>query len=218
MEFNRRDKEKKMERRKMILTRILQITLILLVIGLSSGCGVPRLSKKARAGIDTVSVNTEVSMPDKMGYIGHRFDGASFGLLGALITSGVDDDEEERLNALMREHNIDVGKIVTGQFRDQLEAKRIFPSVVASGGDAEFSFEIHFYQISLRYGAALKVTVYLKKATGGTIWKATAWPGLAKRDTYLYEQYISDPALLQKAFEQAARIVVTELIDSMKTG
>jgi len=154
-------------------------------------------------------------MPGKMEYFKDDLTpGSSSGLLGALMA--IDD--------VMRKNKIDVGHMVVDEFRAQLAAKRVFPSIVNFGGDAEFSFKIHFYGLRFRpfveeehLGAVLKVTVYLKKANDKLVWKATAYCSPERTDAYLWRMYMTDPQRLRRVFEQAARVVVSDLLKNIET-
>ena len=175
---------------EIILAKTLWIIIVLSTLTVFSGCATPRLTKQARVGINSVSINPEVSMPDKMGYVSYEMmSGTAFGLAGALITMGSGKDEQEKLNAIMRENDIDVGRIVVEEFREQLAAKQVFRSIVTSAGDANFSLKINDYRLAYKpfadgdhLGAGLKVTVYLKRANGDLVWKATAFCSAKRTD------------------------------------
>ena len=153
-------------------------------------------------------------MPSKLGYFQNDLTpGSSSGLLAALMA--IDD--------VMRKNKIDIGRMVTNEFRAQLAAKRIFPYIVNFGSDAEFSFKIHSYGLRFRpseqeeyLGATLKVTVYLKKANGKVIWKSTASCSPERTDAYLWRVYITEPKRLRMVFQQAARVVVSELFNDIE--
>ncbi|MFQ6034528.1 MAG: hypothetical protein ACE5NM_01605 [Sedimentisphaerales bacterium] len=200
---------------EIISARTLQIILVLSAFVVFSGCTSSRLTKRKRAGIRSVSISPNVSKPSKLEYFKDDLTpGSSSGLLGALMA--IDD--------VMRKNKIDVGYMVTNEFRAQLATKRIFPFIVNFGGDAEFSFKIHSYGLRFRpsvqeeyLGAVLKVTVYLKKANGKLIWKSTAYCSPERTDAYLWRVYITEPKRLRMVFQQAARAVVSDLLKEIET-
>jgi len=206
---------REMRRKKIISAKTLQIILVLSAIAVFCGCAASRLTKRARAGIDSVTINPNPNMPSEMEYFrDDQTPGSSSGLLGALMA----------INNVMRANNIDVGRIIVGEFREQLAAKQVFPFIVKYGGEAEFSFQIHHYGLRFRpstkqehLGAVLKVTVYLRKPNGKLIWKATADCSPDRTDAYLWRTYITEPERVRMIFQQAARVVVSDLFKDIET-
>ncbi len=204
-----------MQKREIISTKLLQIIIVLSAIVVFSGCAASRLTKRERARIRSVSINSNVSIPKEIEYFKDdtRQDSSS-NLLGALMA----------INAVMRDTDINVGKIVVEEFREQLAAKQIFPNIVNFGGDAEFSFKIHHYGLRPRLfvqeghlGGVIKLTVYLKKANGNLIWKSTADCSPERTNAYLWRQYVTEPKQLRMVFQQAARAVVSDLLKDIET-
>jgi len=213
-----------MERFKMISTKVFQAVLVASTVGLLSGCGGPSLSKKARAGVNSVSINTEVSMPREMSYAGTASQtGAFFGLIGGLVAGAAEKSPREEMMKVMQENDIDPGKIAAAQFREQLKAKRVFPSVVEAGGDAKFVLEVKDYGFfykpyTNRLKPVLRVAVYLEKAGGKRVWKNEEWTTSYTKgtDSYTHEQYIASPELLRKVFEQAANVLVVKFVKNLQ--
>jgi len=201
--------------RKIISAKTLQIILVLSAIVVVCGCASSRLTKRARARIDSVTISPNPSVPSQMEYFQDDLTpGSSSGLLGALMA----------VNGVMRTNNINVGRIIVDEFREQLAAKQVFPSIVKYGGEAEFSFKIHFYGLRFRpfakdehLGAVLKVTVYLRKANGKLLWKASADCSPDRTDAYLWRTYVMEPERLRMVFQQAARVVVSDLFNDIET-
>ena len=111
--------------------KVLQIALAVLILGLSSGCH-NTLTQEERAGINYVSINPEVSMPRSM-YFGTRGGHIYLDLLALDVVSGAMARRLTRgryIEAMMREHDICPDKMIVNQFREQLEAKQIFPLIV----------------------------------------------------------------------------------------
>jgi len=194
---------------------MLQIILVLSAIVVFCGCAASRLTKQARARIDSVTINLKPSMPSQMEYFQDDLTpGSSSGLLGALMA----------VNGVMRANNINVGQIIVDEFREQLAAKRVFPSIVKYGGEAEFSFKIHFYGLRFKpfakdeqLGVVLKVTVYLRKANGALVWMATADCSPDRTEAYLWRTYVTEPERVRMVFQQAARVVVSDLFNNIET-
>jgi len=203
-----------MRRREIISAKMLQIILVLSAFVVFSGCTSSRLTKRKQGWIRSVSISPNVSMPSKLEYFKDDLTpGSSSGLLAALMA--IDD--------VMRKNKIDVGYMMTNEFRGQLAAKRVFPFIVNFGGDAEFSFKIDSYGLGFRplaqeehLGAVLKVTAYLRKANGKLVWKSTAYCSPEKTDAYLWRVYITEPKRLQMVFEQAARVVVSDIFNDIE--
>lgn len=201
--------------REIISAKTLQIILVLSAIIVFCGCAASRLTKRARARIDSVTISPKPSMPSEMEYFKDDLTpGSSSGLLGALMA----------INGVMRANNINLGRLIVDEFREQLAAKQVFQSIVKYGGDAEFSFKIHFYGLRFRpfakdehLGVVLKVTVYLRKANGALVWKATADCSPDRTDAYLWRTYVMEPERLRMVFQQAARVVVSDLFNDIET-
>lgn len=204
-----------MQKRKLLSAKMLQIIIVLSAIVVFCGCATSRLTRQARAEIRSVTINPEVSIPSEIEYFkDDQTPGSSSNFLGALMA----------INAVMRDNNIKVDKIVVDEFQRQLTTKQVFPSVVAFGGDANFSFKIHFYGLRPRpftqqgnLGAVLKVTVYLKKANGTLVWKDTAYCSSERTSAYLWRKYVTEPKVLRMVFEQAAHTVVSDLFEDIET-
>jgi len=204
-----------MRRKKIISAKTLQIILVLSVIVVFCGCAASRLTKRKQAGIHSVSISSKVNIPSKMEYFRDDLTpGSSSGLLAALMA--IDD--------VMRKNKIDVGHMVANEFREQLAAKQVFPSIVKYGSDAEFSFQIHYYGLRFRpfakdeyLGAVLKVTAYLRKANGKLLWKVTADCSPDRTDAYLWRTYVMEPERVRMVFQQAVRVVVSDLFNDIET-
>jgi hypothetical protein len=219
---------------------ISQIALVVAVTGLSSGCQ-QKLTKKARAGINSVSINTEVSLPERL-YVGSKGSvGGGTGWFGAVtFAAGIADiprkiRQSRTISNLMKKNNIVPGRILAMQFKEQLEKEQVFPSIVETDGDATFTFEISSYGLqSYSIGrfwppyplrSELTVDVFLKKPDGTLVWKnwaktytAHLLPGTNGVDAYMYNEYIQNPNLLQKGFEQAASKVVDEFFKNIEVN
>ena len=233
-----RRKECKVERSKIILKRMFQIALVVSAIGLSSGCQ-SKLTKEARAGINCVSINTEVPIPSVMLY---EYDTPATAstwwnlpiIVGGEALFGPSRVKRGRaIMAIMWENDIDPGKILVTQFKEQLEAKQVFPCIVRADGDASFTFKIIEYGL-LASGSgyswspyplktALKVKVYLKKPDGTLVWSNDAETGFMKYwreavDEYRHDEYIEDPNLLRKGFEQAASKIVGQFFKNIEAN
>ena len=198
----------------LLSAKMLQIFIVLSTIVVSCGCASSKLTRQALADIRSVAINPEVSIPKEIEYFkDDTKPGSSTNFLGALMA----------INAIMRDNDINVGKIVVDQFQRQLTAKQVFPSIVTFGGDANFSFKIHYYGLRPRpfvqqgnLGAVLKVTVYLKKANGKLIWKSTAYCPPERTSAYLWRKYVIEPKVLRMVFEQAAHAAVSDLINDIE--
>jgi len=198
-----------MQRNKILSAKTLQIITVISTIVVFSGCAASRLTRQARAGIRSVSISSNVSIPSEIEYFKDDIKpGSPSNFMGALMA--IDD--------VMQDTDLNVGKIVVEEFKEQLAAKQVFPSIVNFGGDANFSFKIHFYGLRPRafapeghLGGVLKVTVYLRKANGKLIWKSTADCSPERTSAYLWRKYITEPKLLRMVFKQAAHAVVSDL-------
>jgi hypothetical protein len=223
------------EQSKIILIRMSQIAFVVAAIGLSSGCQ-PKLTKEARAGINSVSINPEVSLPERMGW-GNNSVGGGGPLWFSVITVGAGiaaiPEKVRRSHAiylLMRENYIDPGRIIATQFKEQLETKQIFPSIVETNGDATFTFEISSYGLMwdsrgvswppYPLKPVLTVEVFLKEPDGTLIWKnrAMTYDSTDEVDARMYNEYFFNPDLLRKGFEQAASKIVDQFLENIEAN
>ena len=224
-----------MERSKIILIRIFQIALVVSAIGLSSGCQ-SKLTKEARAGINCVSINTELPMPNAISY--GALEGAStwWGGVASLATKQGRVKGGRAIIAIMRENDINPSKILATQFKEQLEAKQVFPCIVRADGDASFTFEIWSGLMWDSSGGfppyplkpELTAVVYLKKPDGTLIWKNNKtfhwkkgtffYDSTSEVDAYMHNEYIENPSLLRKGFEQAASNIVGKFLGNIEAN
>ena len=130
------------------------------------------------------------------------------------------------------ENDIIPGRMIVTQFKEQLKAKRVFPSIVETNGDATFTFEISSCGFMPResnpftpdpHRAVLMVDVCLEKPDGTLIWKNSAtaqdhwlWPRLSRVNAFRYNDYIESPKLIRKSFDQAASQIVNQLLKKME--
>lgn len=222
-----RRKECKVERIKIILIRMSQIAFVVAAISLSSGCQ-SKLTKEARAGINCVSINTEVPIPSDMSYGNDEASGTWWGVVISLAGLPEKVTKGRAINALMRKNNIDLGRIIVTQFKEQLETKHVFPSIVETNEDATFTLEIWSYGLMwdsrgvswppYPLKPVLTVDVHLKKPDGTLIWKkrAETYDNTSEVDAYMYDEYIENPSLLRKGFEQAASKIVGQFLENIE--
>jgi hypothetical protein len=224
----------------MMIIRILRNALIVAAIGLSGGCASqPKLRKEARAGINSVSINTEVDLPER------TFWGVSGGTVSGdvwldvatgIIAKAAESERERRgraIQALMVKYDINPGKMVAAKFKEQLKAKGVFPDIVDTDGDAAFTFKIlgcgfHMDRgaiVDHPYRAVLSVNVRLEKPDGTLIWENRAsardhWllPGSSGVDAYSYHDYTSNPSLIRAGFKQGADRIVRQLLKRIESN
>jgi hypothetical protein len=155
------------------------------------------------------------------------------GMAGFLLRagSGAMSDEERMartIRDIMRKNDIDLGKMIASRFKEELEAKQVFPSIVEDDGDATFTFAIYNYGLlwsSWGYSVppyplkpALNVQVYLKKGDGTLVWHdyAVTDDYTGGVDRYMFDEYVADPNLLRKGFEQAASKIVDQFFKNVE--
>ncbi len=224
----------------MMIIRISRNALIAAAIGLLAGCASqPKLRKEARAGINSVSINTEVSLPERTfwGVSGRSVSGYVWLDVATGIIAKAAESERERkgrtIQALMVKYDINPGRMVAAKFKEQLQAKGVFPDIVDTDGDAAFTFEIlgcgfHMDRRAIvdhPYRAVLSVDVRLEKPDGTLIWENHAsaqdhWllPGSSGVDAYMYHDYTSNPSLIRMGFEQAANRIVNQLLKRIESN
>ena len=211
--------------------KVLQIALAVLILGLSSGCH-NTLTQEERAGINYVSINPEVSMPRSM-YFGTRGGHIYLDLLALDVVSGAMARRLTRgryIEAMMREHDICPDKMIVNQFREQLEAKQIFPLIVEAGGDATFTFKISSFGLDwyssetpwppYPFKPVLHTYVYLRKADGTLVWEDYVFTNDYTEgvDPHMYEEYVEDPNVLRKNFEQVTSKVVESFFENIEAN
>jgi hypothetical protein len=204
---------------------VFRMALSVWIACLASGCQ-DRLTKEMRTGINSVRVNTEVSRPDVMVYGPREGPSTLLGVAVSLVHSY--SEERKTIEGVMRDEDIDPARILVTHFKEQLEAAKIFPSVVETDADASFRFRIQRYGLQTSDDAAgwppyphravFAVHVELTKSDGTLVWRnyaSTIW-GKSEVDAYKDDEYIENPGLLRKGFEQAAGEIVRDLIKKMR--
>lgn len=182
------------------------------------------LTKAKRAGINSVSV--DVSMPDRMSYGPRQGPSTLLGVVAHELSGYA--ASRKTLSDVMRENDIDAGGILVAHFKEQLEAKKIFPPAVETDADASFRFRIHKYGLQTAddlpswppypHKAVLDVTVELRRRDGTLVWRNFAsniW-GPSKVEAYKDDEYFENPDLLRKGFEQAAGEIVRDLFKNVR--
>jgi hypothetical protein len=228
-----RGKESKVVRGEITSIRVFQIGLVVLGVGLSAGCE-SKLTTEARAGINSVTVNWDGSLPERMEW-GHTGGGGGTPALAAVFLSaelaGLPEKVRRRraIGALMRKNKIEPGEILEAQFRKQLEAKQVFSSIVNADGDATFTLDVWSYGLlwdsrgvswpPYPLKPVLTVNVYLRKPDGTLVWENNAWTSdfTDGVDARMYEEYVENPDLLRKGFEQAASKIASQFLKNIET-
>lgn len=220
------------ERSRTILKWMSPIAFVLAAVGISAGCQ-PTLTQEARAGINSVRIDTDISLPERMDW--GNDSGAGGPLWFAAITVGAEIASIPRklsqsrvIRLLMDENNIAPGRMIATQFKEQLETRQVFPSIVETDGDATFTFEILSYGLMWDSSRVpwppyplkpvLKVVVCLKKPDGTLIWRnrAETFDSTGEVDGYVYNEYIQNPSLLRRGFEQAASKIVSQFMKNIR--
>ena len=180
-----------------------------LLLGCSLTATIPpsgvALSKENRSSIRSVSIAHDVALPYEVRCVGNY--GGSCG--GAQI-----------LQAQTRE----VGRVVRDHFEATLRRAEVFPSVVAEGGDAEFTLWARRVILMVTPGICgfmgncfmtfVEVEGVLRTSDGTILWQQRA-PGFGPRKHALRE-YRDSPELLREDFAVAARAAVERLVDGIE--
>ena len=200
----------------------------LLIVALCSvGCSIS-FTKQARESIQSVTIDKNVTMPDRLTYTG-RTKGVlplMGGIVGA-VASGVEYvSAEDALVGAMRQGQIDVGQIVREQFTKELSSAGIFSSVVPEGGDAQVKLDVRLlgfgatWAFSTELRPALGVTASLVRKDGSVVWQHYEYITSLNGETakHYLEEYVANPKLIDEGFTSVAKLVAAALVTHMRAG
>jgi len=206
------------------MTRPASITLLLgLAAVISFGCATTQdLAVEDRERTKTVRIASEIHEGAVMCM--DRTDatvGVLFGVVGGLAAAAR--DQEGKIRDCAQRAEIDIGDMVASEFRDQLQAREIFSIVDSMDADAILRIDVPYYGLFVPHGFASKlkpvlmVHARLERPDGTVIWEDNENVSASADETpsHSFDDYMSDPERLRDAWQQAAQIVVAEMLERM---
>ncbi len=197
--------------------------LVLLFVGCASSVV---LKKDALLSNQFVSISKNISLPEILFYQGPKESiyGSTLGLIGAAIAESSRKSTSDIIKYVINKSNIDIPKIVRGEFEQQLKNSNLFSMIQPDGGNyPEIKLSIRVYGFGQPHGLSsqlkpiLGVAGELVHPDGSVLWKKYDYVTNLNDNTpsHTLEEYFNNPELMREAFSAASQIVVTGLIDHM---
>jgi hypothetical protein len=177
------------------------------------------LDDSAKASIKAISISEKVIVPAQAHFIGP---GSAFGALGAIAGSA--NDTPQAIKSHLEKHNIDLGRIVRGQFEQEAQQNSFLGTRLKRGGETRLEIEIRVYGLGQKRGLSNDYVPMLGYAV--KMFDGTNKLVLEKYDyvtaftdgipTYQFEEYFKSDAAFRTAFAQSARIIARNLLKDVK--
>ncbi len=215
------------------------------LVAAATGCHTIELTPAVRRSIQTVSIEREVRVPERIEYSGRELEGhevisptllqipilRELCLLYAITPIGIWQTSRaySRMEAELTERfrDVDIGGIVRDRMATVLERSGLFPSIVRDGADARLFLTITGYGLSTAswgFGEGarpwVEVEGVLVDPEGVILWRRreTVSTGEDRIIAHDIEKLRVNPELFQRAFGRAASIVAVELVRHMAGG
>ncbi len=206
----------------MNIRRLLPI--VILASTLASCAGGPKIQidDDVRKSIRTVSIDSDVALPDKIRYNSHTQNiTANFGLIGMLIGDSDKNKKTDALEAAMKSQGIDMPDMVYKKFAREMAKRTPYkPLKQGSSSDATMSIDVHLY--GLEAGGVdghmfpqVTVSAQMKDAVGDVIWRNRATVGPLQKNNeakYSYAELIAKPSRLEEILNDAAGLAAETVL------
>lgn len=180
-----------------------------------AGCSSVQISKESLQSINTINIDTHVTIPDEPFVQGNidPISGVLFGAIGAGISSAVSNSStSQQFQKFMKINNIDIGEIVVNEFNNELLKAGRFK--ITNQGDATLKIIVNTYGFGISDKTyrrpLLNVTASLIR-NNEVIWSKKEY--ITNLSDLTTAQDINElakkPLLLKESFGQAARIVAS---------
>lgn len=205
----------------------LSLILPLIAAVVLSGCAsapTTSLSSADRAAIKTIGVSPAVTLPPEMFYHGPGQSAAMvFGPIGGAIASQTAQGPAAQIVAKMKESNISVQEILKSEFARVASTNGFAVVDGAAPADANLTLSVNMYGLGQSHGFSdlypiINVTAILKKNDGTIAWQKTdyALPANSEnKESYTFDKYMSEPALLRKSMTTISAIVSKMLVNDL---
>ena len=197
----------------MKLCKLLPLVLLSVVV---TACGPAKkpLSIEARQSLKTVSITSEVEMPEDFWFNSKTQTVASnFGLIGALVGESSAESSKVAINQAMENHDVSIPQIVYSAFRNEM-AKHTPFKPLKDGSDSDANMELTVFSygfsaegLSSKFRPILSVVAEMKNDEGDVIWRNKGTVTALTSDNnakYTYEQMLTSPDVLREMIQSAA--------------
>jgi hypothetical protein len=205
-----------------------RIAVMLLIASQLVACGMANnLTSDVYEGIKTVNINKTVisaKIPRIYG-AGENAAIALGGVLGGLAASDSNMSKGQMLAKVLEKNNIDLrSKVYTG-FNRKLKQNAMFSGkLVDAAADATFDLEITLYGLyasgpfSSKMEPEVQIRATLRRADGQKVWTNFGYVTAMNFSGHEYtmEEYLKDPAKLDRAYDAAIDKALTNLMESLK--
>ena len=193
-----------------------------------ASCGVANnLTSDAYSEIKSFSISNEI----KGGHVTRVYgagENAAFalgGVIGVVASTDSQISKADMLQKLLEKNNIDIRKKYYNRFHNHIKNHSLVNGKLTSGkGQAEFKLEIYSFGLyasgpftsKMEPDVGIRATLFA--ADGKKVWTNFAYVSALnfKGHEYTLEEYVKDPAKLDRAYDAALEKAVTSLVSKLK--
>ncbi len=188
------------------------------------GCANVTLTRQAEKSISAITIDRNVKLADRVYYYGpeHAVGAALGGMIGVVIAATAD-SEPAKIKRYMEQNGVNVTEIVASEVEVAVRQTAGFPWPVRENTDAVLRIDVQQYGLmhkmafSTEYKPWLVLQLELVDKTGTVVWqdRAIATNLTSQTPGYSYDQYLSDPEYMRRAYAEAARFTVSEVLGKL---
>jgi len=206
----------------------IKLVAILFVVSQLAACGLANnMTQDVYDGIKTVNVSkTVVTTKNPRIYgAGENAAIALGGVIGMMAGSESNMTKGQMLAKVLEKNKIDLrSKVYTG-FTRKLKQHAMFSGKLVDGAaDATFNLEITIYGLyasgpfSSKLEPEVQIRATLKRADGQQVWTNFGYVTAVNFSGYEYtmEEYLKDPALLNKAYDAVIDKALSNIMETLK--
>ncbi len=194
------------------------LSLVLIALSLGACATSQPLTEAGRSQITTISIGPQLNSAEGPSFIGPG--GAFFGVFGALAEMS----QGEAIAKQMNDEGVDIEQIVQEELQHQAKEHPFLASRLNERGDNSLEIEIRMYGIAQKHGLSseyrpiIGLTARLYSADRAVLWEKYDFvTGMSSATTpHTFEDYFEKPGTMGASFSEAARAVITLLLDELK--
>lgn len=204
-----------------------KIFLISLILILMSGCAsTQRLSDNDRQLTKTIKVLPQVKKSQELYLLAPGAAvGLAFGPIGGLATAAANIAPNQALQAFVDKNQISIEKISQEEIETALRASGKFPvanPTESTDASVTITIEQFGFSVTNSFGSDVAPVLYLScemiDSKGEVIWSSSdrVLPSpFTEVDSITFEQMKSDPAMIEAAWRQAAKIIAKNIVETL---
>ena len=194
---------------------VLRTFIVVFSIIVTTGCATKTKPLENDSTITSVSINKEVSVPERLNYVGNS---VSLGLIGVLVAG---DKKEKEWKAHAKENEIKIDDIVFEAFESEMESSKRFP--LENNAKTKVTIDIVSYGLTVPNGLSKKlhptllVKTIITDEAGKIIWEHIEnYAAFSKGSPLIEKTKLKEmPELLEEMWITAAVEVAKQTISKI---